>query len=242
MKIYPLLAVVALAFVLCADAIAVRIELPDVPAEVNSRLCPANGSDVSGDLTKLAYYLECDTTEPTLDLYESELRYLKPVIVQAAWAYALDSGDYRISLRDIVDSGFFPYGVIPAGLDWDACIKAHSNEADLSYMDLTEIGSDEWLVRQKSSILWMFYTYYYYPTAYGGFDPNFEASLPDKLPRYEKFWVNPYTDKPATTDDESGGLHEVQLGLFRDSTSPYATDEERAAIAVPMFGCPEKCR
>jgi hypothetical protein len=214
---------------------AIKVDLLDVSDEIVNRLVPAVGTDANEDFTEMSYYLKLDQKNPILS--NKELTYIEPVITRAAWSYALYTGDYKVSLRDIIDAGFFPYDIFPNSSDYEACITNSSPETTITYIHLIDIGTEQWIVRQRQSILWAFYTYYYFPSSYRGIDTEYPILEPDNLKAYHQFWINPYTNQPADYGKVQGGLRKVHLGIFSDPTSPYADDRSRLAMEAPMFCC-----
>ncbi len=213
----------------------VRIELPDVSTDICRRLIPSVGTDLNSDLTKLPYSLILDKSTTYLDT--SRFRNAEAAVTRAAWTYALETGDYKVNLEEIIINGYFPFNIFPEGTDMKTPLRGYHQAATLTYKDLIDIGTPEWKHAQKSRILWLFYTEYYFPFR---LEAGNTIIMPVDTEKYYNFWINPISGKTAETGTGKFDLINIPLLRFGIYATSEFTDGRYDNIEVPMFNCQAK--
>jgi hypothetical protein len=162
----------------------------------------------------------------------------------AAKYYAIATLDNQVSLRDLVESGFWPYDTFPAALDLSETLYAFPRniEADIYYSSgtaasgpdgqplparfsgslATMLGSREWLLWRKAEILNEAHAELYFEPA-RDFVPRegVDARQQDVLPRFAAFWADPLAADEAgvmpefTFGRQAGQLSLVDVNLLR---------------------------
>lgn len=129
----------------------------------------------------------------------------------AAAAYASYTLDFDVSLRDIIDAGYWPFDVIDPSVNLDDKLfdfriqQAIALGADFNTIWQFPIGSDEWIIECKERILTEFYRNYYYPTGTTELVPELDASIIDE------FWFNSIADRPMNSSDLDGDIILIPL-------------------------------
>ena len=181
----------------------------------------------------------------------------------AAYYYALATADTQVSLRDIVDSGFWPYDTFPTWLDLTETLYDFNRYEDIGlgygpgavmngvpqpaqwYGQLsTDLGTPQWLLWRKAEILNQVHAELFFnPRAEyvpkQGIDPESE----DLLPKFAAFWVNPVASAAAgkpvafTYGPVLGQLSALDVNLLRPL---YEGAHIRYAQQVPLINLADK--
>jgi hypothetical protein len=149
----------------------------------------------------------------------------------AAMYYAIASGDFSVSIQDVVDGGYWPFNEFPEGLNYDTRIYGCAEQRALRVDEngqggiFEEIGSPEWVLRARADILRTYYTNYYY----GQPDQTHDRSRP--LSSFiTGFWTNPLNGEPMKLGGARGDFSNVPVDDF--SLNPGYQRAE-FAFAVP---------
>ncbi|MBN2082522.1 hypothetical protein JW859_10005 [bacterium] len=140
------------------------------------------------------------------------------VLEYAAHCYALLTGDYDVSLSDLIEAGLWPYDTFPANVDLEMRlydIDTHSCspwDEQRQCPAVIDLGTPKWLANSRTSILAMFYGDYFYSII--DFRHERTAEIGD---RYPQFWTNPYTGKPLDLSADSEDVRFYEVKTWREN-------------------------
>jgi hypothetical protein len=135
----------------------------------------------------------------------------------AAHYYAIETADMQVSLRDIIDAGFWPYDTFPTWLDLSETLyefpreeqaqlgfTTRSNKAWVADYDhwtgylAQGLGTPEWLLWRKAEILNQVHTELFFkPHPEWIPAQGVDVESGEVLPRFAAFWVNPLATAAA---------------------------------------------
>jgi len=174
--------------------------------------------------------------EPVADLDKSELTGypLRNILVCAAQLYALATEDYEVTLDEVLAAGYWPYEILPEVEPEDCVLSRYDSNRLFSERTLTDVGSPEWLLRERDSILSMFIGDYYFYPDFVARDAvlEYDPVLPDDLVPIEEFWVNPLTGRPFEFGEVTGQLSEWPLDWSNLTEDCRITDGLEELIVV----------
>ncbi len=109
----------------------------------------------------------------------------------AAASCALLTNNPCPSYQEVIDTGLWPYQV-EHDFDLSSATGDTGDFAILNEVHISDIGSDEWFVQVRSTILSHFYRdYYFCDYNIDGTLPQFTVTHPSDLQEYTLFWINP---------------------------------------------------
>ena len=136
----------------------------------------------------------------------------------AARYYVLASGDLTPTLGAVLDSGWWPYDTVPAGMDRTVSVAAEykrGQTVENKYQVLKHIGTPAWVNEGRAEILRTFYISFFFDKTHG---PRTAADLPARLPH---FWLDPASGQPyppvPAGDYSHSGLRPADANQFMTS-------------------------
>jgi hypothetical protein len=152
-----------------------------------------------------------------------------PTLQLAASYYAMYTGDFDVSLNDLLNTGFWPFATFDEAL-LDQRVHSFS-EAGMIVFELEQmpesIRDSSFLLNSRLKILTDFYRRYFYESD-TKLDPV-DASRVVK-DRVQSFWMNPVTSKEMTESTELGDFRSVSLAIY----NPYGAEQDYD-ILVPLI-------
>jgi hypothetical protein len=143
-----------------------------------------------------------------------------PALEIAASNYAILTGDFDVSLKDVIDSGLWPYNIFPKGTDLNGRLygfKAFEGifwDNKLKKIAGPQPGTPEWWAHVRWRILDQFHENYYYTIL----DPV-HLRMPKIGERYPAFWTNPDTGKPMKDSKDYGDYSMSDMSEFMHCNS-----------------------
>jgi hypothetical protein len=110
------------------------------------------------------------------------------------------------SCQDIINAGLWSFKP-ESGFDVNQCPGNYNCTSVLNETDLQDIGSEEWYLRTKRSILDIFYAEYYFNQFASSLASESSVLLPGELVEIESFWVNHNSNLPYQPGLSKGQYH-----------------------------------
>ena len=145
---------------------------------------------------------------------------------------AVLTGDFQVTLGEILNAGLWPYATFPAELDLNLAVadnpEFHTFQASL----LEGIGTPEWLAWHKAQLLLSFYRDFFFRPPSGR-----ERSAVDLGQPLAQFWINPYTGAPMAEGTLKGDLSVNDVEVLRVDFSGVvpASKAVRELVLVPFI-------
>lgn len=134
----------------------------------------------------------------------------------AAAIYAIQTGKAAVTVRDVVDSGYWPFITFGPDFDYGQAVSATHAQIILPEALVTEVGSDDWALGVKDYILTAFYNEYYYFGSLGTSDekPGLLPVPPSELQPTPAFWISPLTGNDFEYGEAKGYIHECPMTWY----------------------------
>jgi len=151
-----------------------------------------------------------------------------PTLGAAANAYALYTLDFNVTMQDLVDSGFWPYKVFPAGVDLSQNIDPGTWESISGSPDfLSELpGTAKWLLITKAAIL----TYYFEAIDVSQSSKELETQLTTNM--NPKFFWNPFKARQMM---QGPSLGDYMSGHIGDYLHRYEEQPNSYNLSIPVL-------
>ena len=126
------------------------------------------------------------------------------VLQMAAEYYAVITGDYDVTLADVLQAGLWPYKTIPTNAMLDDHI--YGGDTHASFLEPDPKDKVALQIVARHDILVQFFANVYRSANMLPIQP------PSQFPRDQRFWINPKTNAPMTESPSRGDYVQVKIG------------------------------